>query len=277
MTPKIKKEIIQIDEKTYCISDYGLDNYYVAIGDEYAAIIDTGAGYGNIIDDIREITDLPLIVILTHGHMDHVGGMYAFDKAFMNPVDEEIAREHFSSIEMREWYAETRVPVRFPGEGHVEALLEITPDPEDVSDFFEYDPIREGDTIDLGNRLLEVYETPGHSPGHIVLLDRKHRLLFSGDTVNNSIIIFNKEGGNVEEQKTYNKSLNKIWSLSDHFDLLLVGHETPALPKSVVKDYLYLSDGLLNGEIEGEYEEEGIRKGKVVRKNDIEFWYECDQ
>lgn len=277
MTPRLKKEIIQIDEKTYCISDYGLDNYYVAIGDEYAAVIDTGAGYGTIIDDIREITDLPLIVILTHGHMDHVGGMYAFDTAYMNPVDEEMAREHFASIEMRKWYAETRVPVRFPGEGHVEALLEILPGPEDVREFFNYEAIREGDSIDLGNRVLEVFETPGHSPGHIVLLDRKYRLLFSGDTVNNSIIIFNKEGGNLDEQKTYNHSLRKIWELEEHFDELLVGHEVPNLPKSVVQDYLFLSDGLLNGEIEGEYEEVGIRKGKVVRRNDIELWYECDQ
>jgi len=45
-TPKIEKQITQINENTWNISDYFLDNYYVAVGDEYAALIDTGAGIG---------------------------------------------------------------------------------------------------------------------------------------------------------------------------------------------------------------------------------------
>ena len=98
---------------------------------------------------------------------------------------------------MRKWYIETRVPIRFPGEGHIEALVEQLPEEKDLT-LFPYIPIKEGDTIDLGNRILEIYETPGHSPGHVSYLDRANRLLFSGDTINDSIIIFNKEGGNRE-------------------------------------------------------------------------------
>ena len=274
-TPKIEKQITQINENTWNISDYFLDNYYVAIGDEFAALIDTGAGIGNIIDDVRKITDKPIKVLLTHGHLDHLGGMYAFEEAYMNERDDKLYQEHYPSVAMRKWYIETRVPIRFPGEGHIEALVEQLPEEKDLT-LFPYIPIKEGDTIDLGNRILEIYETPGHSPGHVSYLDRANRLLFSGDTINDSIIIFNKEGGNREELEIYYHSIKKLWDLSEAYDTLLVGHENPVMHKEVVKDYLELTAGILEGTITGQYEEIGFRKGEVVRQNGIELWYKCD-
>ena len=273
--PKIAKKITQINENTWHISDYFLDNYYVAVGDEYAALIDTGAGIGTIIDDVRKITDKPIKVLLTHGHLDHLGGMYAFEEAYMHPDDDHLYREHYPSVAMRKWYIETRTPIRFPGEGHVEALLEQLPEEKDLS-LFPYKPIKEGDTIDLGNRVLEVFETPGHSPGHVSYLDRTNRLLLSGDTINDSIIIFNKEGGNRKDLEIYQKSIQKLWDLSDAYDTLLVGHETPTMDKAVVKDYLELATGILDGTLKGNYEEIGFRKGEVIRQNGIELWYKCD-
>ena len=274
-TPKIEKQITQINENTWNISDYFLDNYYVAIGDEFAALIDTGAGIGNIIDDVRKITDKPIKVLLTHGHLDHLGGMYAFEEAYMNERDDKLYQEHYPSVAMRKWYIETRVPIRFPGEGHIEALVEQLPEEKDLT-LFPYIPIKEWDTIDLGNRILEIYETPGHSPGHVSYLDRANRLLFSGDTINDSIIIFNKEGGNREELEIYSHSIKKLWDLSDAYDTLLVGHENPVMHKAVVKDYLELTAGILEGTLTGQYEEIGFRKGEVVRQNGIELWYKCD-
>ena len=274
-TPKIEKQITQINENTWNISDYFLDNYYVAVGDEYAALIDTGAGIGNIIDDVRKITDKPIKVLLTHGHLDHLGGMYAFDEAYMHERDDQLYQEHYPSVAMRKWYIETRVPIRFPGEGHIEALVEQLPEEKDLT-LFPYIPIKEGDTIDLGNRILEIYETPGHSPGHVSYLDRANRLLFSGDTINDSIIIFNKEGGNHEDLEIYSRSIKKLWDLSDAYDTLLVGHENPVMHKEVVKDYLELTAGIIEGTLTGQYEEIAFRKGEVVRQNGIELWYKCD-
>ena len=47
----------------------------------------------------------------------------------------------------------------------------------------EFLTLTEGDVFDLGGLFLEVYELPGHTPGGIVLLDRKDRILFSGDSI----------------------------------------------------------------------------------------------
>ena len=193
----------------------------------------------------------------------------------MHERDDQLYQEHYPSVAMRKWYIETRVPIRFPGEGHIEALVEQLPEEKDLT-LFPYIPIKEGDTIDLGNRILEIYETPGHSPGHVSYLDRANRLLFSGDTINDSIIIFNKEGGNREELEIYSRSIKKLWDLSDAYDTLLVGHENPVMHKEVVKDYLELTAGILEGTLTGQYEEIGFRKGEVVRQNGIELWYKCD-
>ena len=43
--------------------------------------------------------------------------------------------------------------------------------------------LKEGNLIEFGDVKLEVFETPGHTPGSIVLLNRKDKILFSGDTL----------------------------------------------------------------------------------------------
>jgi glyoxylase-like metal-dependent hydrolase (beta-lactamase superfamily II) len=79
----VKKEVTLIADKTWLISDYYLDNYYLAVGDKKAALIDTGCGIGNVLDEVREITDLPVEVLLTHGHLDHCGGMFSLESCYM--------------------------------------------------------------------------------------------------------------------------------------------------------------------------------------------------
>ena len=46
--------------------------------------------------------------------------------------------------------------------------------------------------------------------------------------------------------------------------------------KEVVKDYLELTAGIIEGTLTGQYEEIAFRKGEVVRQNGIELWYKCD-
>ena len=270
----IKKEVTLIADKTWLISDYYLDNYFLVVGDQKAALIDTGCGIGNVLDEVKEITDLPLEVLLTHGHLDHCGGMLSIDSCYMHPDDECIAREHYNKPDMIKWYIETRVPVRFPGEGHVEALTAMVSDEEHP--FFNYKPIKDGDTWDLGGRILEALHTPGHSAGSVCYLDKTNRILFSGDTVNIGIIILNKPEGTEKELAIYRDSIARIWSRQEEFDKLAIGHDGGLIDKGIVKDYLDLANGILEGSIVGQYEEVGIRKGVVARLGAAELWYRCD-
>lgn len=270
----IRKVVTQIAENTWLISDYYLDNYYLLTGDKKGALIDTGCGIGNVTDEVKEITDLPVEVLLTHGHLDHCGGMFSLKSCHMHPGDEEIAREHYYKPNLIKWFIETRVPVRFPGEGHAEALKAMVSMKHHP--FFSYKPIEDGDTWDLGGRILEAIHTPGHSAGSVCFLDRKNRILFSGNTVNKGIIIINKPEGTEKDLAVYRDSISKIWARRDEFDYLAIGHDGGLIDKGIVKDYLDLANGILEGSIVGQYEEAGIRKGVVARLGAAELWYRCD-
>ena len=63
----------------------------------------------------------------------------------------------------------------------------------------------------------------------------------------------------------------------DEFDATSPGHDGTRLDKQLIDDYLVLTEGLLSGELEGDYEETEIRAGKVVRHGMAELWYEADR
>lgn len=63
----------------WAIDEFGTDIIYLVEGKEKAAVIDTGAGFGNLKHVIETLTDLPYVVLNTHGHVDHAGGNHAFE------------------------------------------------------------------------------------------------------------------------------------------------------------------------------------------------------
>ena len=71
----------------YSITDIAGTNCFLILGKKKAALIDTGIGLGSLKSCVQEITDLPLIVIGTHGHLDHLGGAGEFDQVYLNPLD----------------------------------------------------------------------------------------------------------------------------------------------------------------------------------------------
>ena len=57
------------------------------IGKNKALVLDTGYGISSLKEEIKKITSLPLIVIDSHGHMDHTGGNYEFDEFYIHSAD----------------------------------------------------------------------------------------------------------------------------------------------------------------------------------------------
>lgn len=187
--------VVEIDKDTYTISEMGMDNVALIVGEEKAALLDTGTGIVEWDPIIKSITDKPYEVYLTHGHVDHAGGMRQFDKIYMHEADAEAAqaltadeRKNYVSLMIAQsgtLYAMTE-----------DSVIEWDNDPEIVS-------IAEGDVIDLGGRELEVYETPGHTPGSVCFLDRASSIMFTGDACNQNTLL--APGGGewfVQNQKT---------------------------------------------------------------------------
>ena len=77
-------QVTEIGEKIYCILDAGNSSFYVVEGEEKAAVIDTGITAGTkILPGIRELTDKPLLLVITHAHPDHMYHMDEFDEVYM--------------------------------------------------------------------------------------------------------------------------------------------------------------------------------------------------
>lgn len=272
----IRHEVIPVVPGVFCISEFKLVNAFLVIGQEKAALIDTANGIGNIGAVVKTLTDRPLEVLLTHNHADHIGGLYTLPgvPVFVHPADRELLFPCNNNF--RRMYIESRGPIRFPGEGHQEAMLALVPEQEQTITLENARLLAEGDVFDLGGRALEVLHTPGHSAGSVCYLDARDRILFSGDTVNNSIILMRQPGNGTALIEQYNRTLCKLWARAEEYDCLAIGHDGVTVPKQIVRDYLDLTRGLLDGSMTGRYEEVGFRKGEVARRGLAELWYQCD-
>ena len=157
-----------------------LSHCYLLIGAEKALLIDTGLGVSNIKTVIDEITELPLEIVTTHVHWDHIGG----HKFFKNIAVYENEKE---------WLFKFPIPLHVVKNNltkeHCDFPLEF-----DITKYqiFQGEPERilhDGDLFDLGKRTVQVIHTPGHSPGHICLYELERNYLYSGDLIYKGIFI----------------------------------------------------------------------------------------
>lgn len=281
-----RHEVTEIAPRTWCLSEFRLVNAFLIEGEERAALVDTGCGIGDLAREVRELTDKHLIILLTHTHFDHDGGIYEFPgvPVYVNPLDgERIAEDRVNMVkymgtedynEMRRGYIRSRGPIRCPDLDQAE-LLKLVPD-HPTNDGYSWLPVRDGNEIDLGGRVLKAIHTPGHTDGSTCFLDAENRILFSGDCANISIILTRQPGNDMKLVKICNSTMTKLWKQEASFDRLAVGHDAVTLDKQIVRDYRDLSAGLLDGTITGSYEEVGFRKGDVARLGMAELWYQCD-
>ncbi len=78
-------ETIKLGENFYCIDDFSRQFFFV--GNDKILLIDTGFGTEYLIPKIREVSNLPIEVLLTHGHVDHIGGLKFFTEVSANEKD----------------------------------------------------------------------------------------------------------------------------------------------------------------------------------------------
>jgi glyoxylase-like metal-dependent hydrolase (beta-lactamase superfamily II) len=228
---------------------------YLVPGEERAAVIDTGCGIADIRALAEELTDLPLTVVNTHSHNDHVAQNYMFDEVaiFDTPISRERARRGCSHEEMAHLIAEGMTWRPLPGE--------FDPEAYHVPPFKVTRWLKDGDTVDLGRRTLEVVHTPGHSPDSVCLLERDARLLWTGDTFYTGAIYTYLPGGDVD---TFIRSYRRMISLSPHYERLMPSHNEPWIEKSILGHVLKAVEGIKagteRGYIEGMDGETKIRR-----------------
>jgi glyoxylase-like metal-dependent hydrolase (beta-lactamase superfamily II) len=226
-------------EKVWRIDDHGDVNIYLVEGDDKALLIDTGNGKADLTACVKNITKLPVIVVNTHGHPDHVGGNFQFSQVFVHPADLNLTN-YFLSKAYHEQTIQNAIKENPEFESSFIKSIDGYQQPE-------YVPVDSGYIFDLGNRKLEVIETPGHTPGSIVLLDAANRLLFSGDN-NNPVAWLFLDG--CLPLESYLKTLQKLNQRSEEFDNLLPGHGD-VMDKSFINEQIICAFNIIHGNCMG--------------------------
>jgi glyoxylase-like metal-dependent hydrolase (beta-lactamase superfamily II) len=230
---------------------------YLILGEKKALLFDTGMGISDLKKLIDELTNLPVVVLNSHTHDDHVGNNWQF--ATVYGMDTDFTRKNAQG-------------------SREDAQAEITPDqicgtlpkgfdsktyatrPWKISAY-----THDGDRFDLGGRTIEVIATPGHTPDSISLIDRARGLLFTGDTYYPAPIwLFRPE----TDLDAYAKSIRRLAALAPQVKLVLGAHNIPVAQPSVLPRLVAAFDKVRAGKVPATPDS----PGKVLYKvGDISF------
>ena len=157
-----------------------------------AAIVDPGGDIDNILSVIKNEAAIPEIILVTHGHLDHVGAVAELASRLSLPIEGPQQEDKFWIDSLPE-QAKT---FGFPDSGV------FTPDRW----------LNEGDEVTVGKQKLKVIHCPGHTPGHIVFFHEESKLALVGD------VLFNGSIGRTDFPKGDFNTLihsikNKLWPL----------------------------------------------------------------
>jgi hydroxyacylglutathione hydrolase len=185
---------------TLIVSDLQINCYLLGCrATREAAVIDPGGDSQLIIAKVAERQAIVKMILLTHGHFDHIGALDKIRKEYNCPVLIHSADANALTNPMINLSALTGNSL---ATDEAEQLLE------------------DGDRIPLGNLSLEVLHTPGHTRGGICI--KYDGLLFSGDTLFNSGIgRTDLPGGNMAQLEQSIRE--KLFALPDD-TLVLPGH-----------------------------------------------------
>lgn len=169
------------------ITDLSGVHCFLVEGRDKALLIDTMTGLRGLPAFVATLTDLPVEVALTHGHMDHAGGVFEFGRCYIHPAD--IPMLDGRTLPARVGYVRGQLP---PGEAP-EASAFVPDGP------VEFVPLKAGDKLDLGGRALEVLHVPGHTRGSLCYLDTASGGFFAGDACNNNTLLMMDVSATIEE------------------------------------------------------------------------------
>ena len=199
--------IQNIAENIWAIEQKGV-RAFLLVGRDNAILVDTCFG-GDILSVCQSVTDKPITLITTHSDPDHIG------------CDQQFSVQYLHSAEFERYESRSR------------NVLHAV-------------PMQDGDVFEVGDYRLEVILIPGHTPGSIALLDRKHRFLISGDKVQSGCIFMHGEGRDLSR---FCESIARLeqMRLEGLFDTVFPSHGEAVVTADILVDHLALADEVLSG------------------------------
>lgn len=214
----VEYRVTQLADQVWSISETMVKCYLIE-GKDRAVLFDCCLSGGvSFKEAVHSLTDKPIQLVFSHTDGDHTGAQEFFDTPMLHPAEYDY----------------------YVSKGNAgKPVL----------------PLWEGDILDLGGTQLEVVLIPGHTPGHIALLDRAARRLFAGDSISDLWIRMFGPGRNVS---AFIASLRKLENLVPAFDTIHAGHGSAALGSQWVRRTRIAAEKLAAGELEGVPDPRGL-------------------
>ena len=215
--------VSEIESGVFLIKETSHVQSYLVTGSRKAALIDTGMGFCPMKPVIVSLTNLPVMVLNTHWHFDHIGGNPEFDTVGISEIDADLAIKPITNEQLTAAYLQSCLDQQIPlPQGFVPEQYKIqSPAPR-----FH---ISHGDLFDLGGRTLEAIATPGHTRGSLSFLDSRTGALFCGDLLYDGTLYAHFIDSDLD---AYMDSLERTLSRAGNISHFYGGHNEPLLDRS---------------------------------------------
>jgi glyoxylase-like metal-dependent hydrolase (beta-lactamase superfamily II) len=189
---EVGSDVIRISEPH--VNELLSANFWWLRGNDRDIVVDAGLGVVSLRQAIPGLFERDPLVLLTHAHLDHVGGAAEFADRAAHPAEAGLLA---AGVPASLYGAELfdKLGIDAAGEPVPELMIDILPGPGYDPGTYRVEPMTlnrlldDGDRIDLGGRVLTVLHLPGHTPGSIALLEERTGTLYSGDVVYDGALI----------------------------------------------------------------------------------------
>ncbi|MFD4293833.1 MBL fold metallo-hydrolase [Rhodococcus sp. NPDC058505] len=221
----------------WSITEPGHVTMWLIVGSERALLFDTGMGFMPLRPLIERITPVPILVVASHHHFDHIGGNHEFDRVVAHSLGAAHWTSAVSSHDLAGYLAHTdrmlraAAAVRAVDRDYLH-LMDVDSDPAPLPSSVDLTTwsirprhpdatVADGDTFDLGDRVVRVLHTPGHTPDSICLHDSATGVLFAGDTVSSGPIYAHEQDSSLVD---FAASTARLAAMKDEVSLVAMNH-----------------------------------------------------
>lgn len=194
---------------------------FLVNGDETSLLIDTGMGFTDIRAALAHLLRNQVMVANTHWHFDHIGGNASFEEIHISETEAGLIELDIPASRLRPLYTDTCVREGAP------LPRGFDPGSYTIAGTRATGFLTDGLDIDLGNRAVTAFSTPGHTRGSMSFLDRQTGSLFVGDLVYQGSLYAQFRDSSVSD---YCGTLTRLLSMGDDIRQLFTCHNRPDLP-----------------------------------------------
>jgi len=203
-----------INPKTYSLEEIQSSQHnvsYMILGDTKAIMFDTGSGENQPINGFKikpiidQLSQLPTTLLLSHFHFDHNQNISEFNSVGF--PDLSFLRQSVTSNDIYNFTNDDLFLGNYPSQVKINEWYSVNTD------------------IDLGNRIIQLVNIPGHTNESIAIIDKTNKMAFLGDYLyNGSLFLFNNN-----DVATYKESTRYLLSILNDNYKLFGAHGTPEI------------------------------------------------